>query len=100
VIQALEPKPASLFIIRSMFKLFRRKPKARDFWLSLESTVPTPTCPVHGDRCGQIQMPDGVWVIDYRPCEALEGAIRRAEFSQTHEAVFNPTTNDFDIYPR
>jgi hypothetical protein len=43
---------------------------------------------------------DGVWVHDFRPCEALEGAIRRAEFAQAHEAVFNPITNDFDLYRR
>jgi hypothetical protein len=76
----------------------RRKPEKR-FWV-LAEPAPLPPCPVHGDKCGQTQIMDGVWVTDFRPCEALEGAIRRAEFAQTHEAIFNPTTNDFDIYPR
>jgi hypothetical protein len=83
-----------------MFKFFRRKSNPKAFWLSLEPTVTVPPCPVHGNRCGQAQIMPNVWVRDYRVCEALEAVIRRAEFAQTHEAVFNPTTNDFDIYPR
>jgi hypothetical protein len=81
-------------------KFFKRKPKPRAYWVSLQPTITMPDCPLHGEMCGQAQIMDGVWVTDFRPCEALEGAIRRAEFAQTHEAIFNPTTNDFDIYPR
>jgi len=82
-------------------KLFnRRKAEPEKHFWAFAKDPPLPECPLHGDRCGQTLL-DGVgWVRDYRPCEALEGAIRRAEWNQTHEAVFNPLTNDFDIYPR
>jgi hypothetical protein len=79
-------------------KFFRHKPKPRSFWV-LGEPAPLPVCPVHGDRCGQVFF-DGKWFSTYQPCEALEGAIRRAEFAATHQAVFNPKTNDFDIVPR
>lgn len=81
-------------------KFRRRKAEPKRYFWSLFKDPPLPSCPLHGRRCGQAQIMDGVWVRDFRPCEALEGAIRRAEFAQTHEAIFNPTTNDFDLYPR
>jgi hypothetical protein len=80
-------------------KFFKRKKPEKSFWL-LPKAEPLPTCPVHGNRCGQAQIMPGVWVADFRPCEALQGVIRRAELAQSHEAVFNPITNDFDIFPR
>jgi hypothetical protein len=84
-----------------MFKFFRRKAKPKAFWLSLEPTVTLPPCPLHGADCGTVANPFGPGrLVDYNPCPAWEDAIRRAEFAQTHEAIFNPTTNDFDIYPR
>jgi hypothetical protein len=83
-----------------MFKLFKRKPKPKTFWLSLQSAVTMPTCPLHGDKCGSFQMPDGVWVTDYRPCPALEGAIERAEWNQTHEYVWNVATEEWLVIDR
>jgi hypothetical protein len=84
-------------------KLFRRKPE-QDFWF-FPKAAPLPPCPFD---CGKRVLHDVIIGGEKRdiplpprvPCEHQEEAIRRAEFDATHQAVFNPKTNDFDIYPR
>jgi hypothetical protein len=82
-----------------MFKRRRKAEPKRYFW-SLFRDPPPPPCPLHGDRCGQFNLMDDVWVADFRPCPAREAAIRRTEFAQSHQAVFNPITGNFDVHPR
>jgi len=82
-----------------MFKR-RPKPEAKRYFWPLFKDPPPPPCPLHGDRCGQFNLMGDVWVADYRPCLAREAAMKRAEFAQSHLAVFNPVTNDFEIHPR
>jgi hypothetical protein len=101
VIQALEAKPASLFIIRSMFGFLRRKSKPKAFWLSLEPTVTLPSCPLHGADCGTVANPFGPGrLVDYRPCEVWQAAIERAEWRERYEHYWNPATEEWTILER
>jgi hypothetical protein len=80
-----------------MFNWLKRKPEPeppKRYWVLPESP-PLPPCPVHGDRCGTVYF-DNKWFPTYEPCEAREAAIKRAEWNQTHEYSWNPTTGNFE----
>jgi hypothetical protein len=80
-------------------KWFKRKPKAEQQFWYFPPEPPLPPCPVHGNRCGTVFF-DGKWFPTYEPCPALEDAIQRQQYNQTHEYFVNPKTGDIDIYPR
>jgi hypothetical protein len=82
-------------------KFFKRKPKPRAYWVSLQPTVTMPECPLHGARCGSTFMESlGVWLTNYAPCEVREAAIERAEWRERYQHYWNPATEEWTILER